>query len=98
MNYLLDTRCFSDQDSYFSAVAAKCPLTLDNGDLVSCVPTLTGVDITYTNPVTLISNTYPFIPPSITCPNVLSDVVSVAWQVVVVWVIAWGIRTLYRQL
>ncbi len=98
MSYLLDTRCFTDQDSYFSAVAAKCPLTLANGDLVSCVPTLTGVDLTYTNPVTLIASTYSYVPPQVTCPDVIHDVVSTAWLVVGVWVIAWGIRAAWRLL
>ncbi len=98
MNYLLDTRCFSDQGSYFSAVAAKCPLTLANGDLVSCVPTISGVDVTYTDPISLVANTYSYIPPQVTCPEIIPDVVSLAWQVAILWFIAWGIRTLYRQL
>lgn len=78
MTYLLDTRCFSDQDSYFSAVAAKCPLTLANGDLVICVPTSSGIDVTYTDPSTIIASTYSYVPTQVNCPDVITDVVSVA--------------------
>lgn len=96
MSYLFKDRCLSTTTDLYTFVSADCPVLLSNGSTVSCVPTASGVDVTYFDPFNAVTTSHSITPSLITCPDLIGDAVTLGWQIVLVLVTAWAFRILYK--
>lgn len=97
MSFQYKNKCYATALELHSAVAADCPIVSGNMSGVTCTPTASDVTVSAwlsgTNTVQTIT------PVQIPCaiPD-LQPVSELAWLVVSVWVVAWGIRKVAQLL
>lgn len=94
MSYMYKAHCYDTTTELFSVVASDCPLYSEDGKIIQCAPTQSGVDITVTDLSTSITQSYSITPVQIPCEPNLSSVIDLSWQIVLVFIAAWSIRQL----
>lgn len=94
MSYLYKSHCYDTTTELFSVVASDCPLYSDGEKIIQCTPTQSGVDVSITDLSTSTTQSYSITPVQIPCAPNLTSVIDLSWQIVLVFIVAWGIRQL----
>ena len=97
--YLYNGSIYSTQADLAVAFASECSATVNTG-VVRCVVAGDGISVTanHYDFAGLLLNTSTFLPPLVVAPDLITDYISISMGIILVWVVAWGIRAVLRML
>ncbi len=97
MNYFYKSRCFQNESEYLAAAAADC-FDVTGNLITSCVVSGSELVVSTFSVSTQTTDVSNMTLPQIDCLDLTADYVELSWKIVLVWVIAWGFKVLYKAI